>query len=121
MSEGSIGEEFLIERDMEKSTSTLEHGTLCTVEESTLSLVEQSTLSVVEEETSSEVEEGSSSTLQSHLSTEIQMASSAVNSTTPEEETAVSQGRSVRSSHNPSTEERVIYYMRCYSVLCFIW
>ena len=47
-----------------------------------LPLVEESTLSVVEE--------GTSSTLQSHLSTEVQMASTAVNSTTPEEETAVS-------------------------------
>ena len=36
-SEGSMGEEFLIECDMEKSTSMLEHDILCTVEESTLS------------------------------------------------------------------------------------
>lgn len=109
-----MGEEFLIEGDMEKSTSMLEPGTLCTVEESTLSVVEEGslsadeeeTLSAEDEETLSAVEESTSSILQSHLSTEVQMASAAVNSTTPEEETAVSQGRSVGSSHNPSTEER---------------
>ena len=60
-------------------------------------LVEESTLSVVGE--------GTSSTLQSHLSTEVLMASTAVNSTTHEEETAVSQRRSMGSSHNQLTEE----------------
>ena len=99
-----MGGEFLIERDI-KSTPMLEYGTSCAVEESTLSVVGENTLCVVEEgsssaeekETLSAVEEGTSSTLQSHLSTEVQMASAVVNSTTPE---AVSQGRSVGSSHN---------------------
>ena len=72
------------------------------MEESTLSVVEEGSLSVEEEETLSSVEEGTSSTLQS------QMASAAVNSTTLEE-TAVSQGRPVGSSHNPSTEERMSF------------
>ena len=75
--------------------------------------MEEGSLSAEEEETLSTVEEGTSSTLQSHLSTEVQMASTAVNSTTPEEETVVSQERSMGPSHNQLTEERtyVIYYM----------
>ena len=65
------------------------------------------------------VEEGTSSTLQSHLSTEVQMASAAINSTTPEEETAVSQGISVGSSHNPSTEERMLF-ITCDVIQCCV-
>lgn len=70
------------------------------LEDSTLSVVEESTLSVVEKSTLSAVEDCS-------LSTEVQTTSAAVSLTTPEEEIAVAQGRSVWSSNNVSTEERM--------------
>ena len=85
----------------------LEYGTLFTVEESTLSLVEEGSLSVCGGGRA--VVEGTSSTLQSHLSTEVQMALAAVNLTTPEKKTAVSQRRSVGSSHNPLIEEHISF------------
>ena len=111
-------EHIILSAVEEGTLSALEEDTLSALEESTLSAIEEGTLSALEEDTLSAVEEDTLSAVEE----EERVASVAVSSTTPEEETGVSQGQSVGSSHNPSTEERMsfITHVILFSV-CFIW